>query len=115
MGCRGERIAADYLTRKGFCIRDRNWRAGRYELDIVAGCGNELHFIEVKTRRADSLTPPEMAITPAKCRALRKAAEAYMMQFHAASEPRFDVVAVDIAPDGSAGVRFIPDAFEAHW
>jgi len=66
-GRRGEQAAVDYLRRAGFAILERNWRSGRYELDIVARRWDELHFIEVKTRRAGGLTTPEEAITPRTC------------------------------------------------
>ena len=79
-GRRGEQAAVDYLRRVGFAILERNWRSGRYELDIVARRWDELHFIEVKTRRAGGLTTPEEAITPRKFASLRRAAEAYMAQ-----------------------------------
>ena len=74
-GRRGEQAAVDYLRRAGFAILERNWRSGRYELDIVARRWDELHFIEVKTRRAGGLTTPEEAITPRKFASLRRAAE----------------------------------------
>ena len=77
-GRRGEQAAVDYLRRAGFAILERNWRSGRYELDIVARRWDELHFIEVKTRRAGGLTTPEEAITPRKFASLRRAAEAYI-------------------------------------
>lgn len=116
-GCRGEQIAADYLRREGFELCDRNWRCGRYEIDIVARRWDELHFVEVKTRRAGGLTAPEQAITTSKCRALMHAATAYMAQQDEVSdlEPRFDLLAVEMLPDGSADVRFVADAIESNW
>lgn len=114
-GIRGEQLAAEWLRRKGYEICDRNWRMGRYELDVVARHMDELHFIEVKTRRADGLTLPEQALTPPKCRALMRAAALYMAQYGTSEEPHFDLIAVDTLPDGGASVRFIPDAVECHW
>lgn len=114
-GRRGEETAALWLRREGYDICARNWRSGRYELDIIARKQNCLHFVEVKTRRADGLTPPEQALTPAKCRALVRAAALYMAEHESAEEPRFDLAAVDMQPDGNAVVRFIPDAVESHW
>ena len=107
-GRRGEQAAVDYLRRAGFAILERNWRSGRYELDIVARRWDELHFIEVKTRRAGGLTTPEEAITPRKFASLRRAAEAYMTQ-------QFDLAAVDLFPDGSMNVRFTERAMECNW
>jgi len=114
-GCSGERAAAAFLRRAGYEILHLNWRSGRYELDIVARRGDALHFVEVKTRRADGLTPPEAALTPAKRRALRCAAERYLALCGAEWEVRFDLAAVDVMPDGSMAVRLIEDALECHW
>lgn len=114
-GRRGEEIAADWLRREGYEICERNWRRGRYELDIVARKGEYLHFVEVKTRRANGLTLPEQAMTRDKCRTLTRAAALYIELHASAEEPRFDLLAIDMHPDGGVTVRFIRDAIESHW
>lgn len=53
-------------------------RQGRYELDIVACREGVLHFVEVKTRRSGSLTPPRQPVTQRKFRALSRAAACYL-------------------------------------
>ena len=73
-GRAGERAATEYLRRAGYEICALNWRQGRYELDIAACREGVLHFVEVKTRRSGSLTPPEAAVTQRKFRALSRAA-----------------------------------------
>ena len=72
-GAEGEEAAVAWLRTNGFLIVDRNWRMGRYELDIVASRHDRIHFVEVKLRGAGGLTSPEEALTPAKRRALRAA------------------------------------------
>ena len=114
-GIEGERIAVEYLRRNGFLICHRNWRSGRYEIDIVARKSGVTHIIEVRTRRAGSLTPPERTITPSKSAALCRAAEAYVSQTRTCGEIEFDLVAVDIFPDGGHDVRYIADAVEMGW
>jgi len=114
-GARGERAAVEYLRARGYEICALNWRAGRYELDIVARKDWVLHFVEVKTRRRGSLTTPEDAITPQKFRALRRAANAYLARTGCELEAQFDLAAVEAAPDGSMEVRFIERAMECHW
>ena len=69
----GEETAARWLLDHGFTLLHRNWRQGHYELDIVAARKGTLHFIEVKTRRRDGLTPPEQALDSHKRRALVRA------------------------------------------
>lgn len=114
-GRRGEQAAVDYLRRAGFAILERNWRSGRYELDIVARRWDELHFVEVKTRRAGGLTTPEDALTRRKFAALQRAAAAYMAQHGVRLEPQFDLAAVDVLPDGALEVRFTERAMECNW
>lgn len=115
-GRAGERAAAEYLCRAGYDILARNWRAGRYELDIVARHAGVLHFVEVKTRRAAGLTTPEQAVTPAKFRALQRAALRYIsLHGNAEEELQFDLAAVDVWPNGSMEVRLIERAMECHW
>lgn len=115
IGSTGEQAAAEWLRRNGFEICARNWRNGRYELDIVARRWDTLHFVEVKTRRAGGLTPPEAAATPQKFRALQHAATAYLAQNRFDLEPQFDLAAVDVMPDGTMEVRLIEHAMECNW
>lgn len=114
IGARGEQLAAEYLTANGFELLHRNWRSGRYELDIVARRGDVVHFVEVKSRKRGGLTAPEEAITEAKFRALCKAAEAYIEEFGVEQEVQFDVVAVEHS-GGRAQVRYIPEAMYPKW
>ena len=47
----GERFAANMLKEQGWTIVNQNWRAGRYEIDIIAMTAEHLLvFVEVKTR-----------------------------------------------------------------
>lgn len=47
----GERFAAQTLLSQGWTIINQNWKAGRYEIDIIALSPEQLLvFIEVKTR-----------------------------------------------------------------
>ena len=94
-GQAGERAATEHLRRAGYDICALNWRQGRDELDIVALKDGVLHFVEVKTRRTGSLTPPEAAATQRKFRALSRAAEAF--------------------PDGTVRVELIENALEYNW
>lgn len=114
-GIRGENIATDYLRKEGFLICTRNWRQGRYEIDIVAQRAGLTHIIEVKTRRAGSLLQPEQTINSTKVAALHKAAAAYIAQNRIVGEIEFDLVAIDIFPDQSFDIRFIPNIAEMGW
>ena len=65
---RGEDAAAAYLERIGLVIEARNWRCQSGEIDIVAREGDEVVFVEVKTRRSERAGTAEEAVSTAKQR-----------------------------------------------
>ena len=101
LGNVGEEIAARELTRRGYTVRERNWRCPEGELDMVAEQGETLVFVEVRTRRGDRFGTPEESITLAKRAHLIAAAQAYL-QAHSLQDRdwRIDVVAVEMSAQG---------------
>ena len=114
-GRRAEEIAARYLISKGFRLLHRNWRSGRYELDIVAEYEGVLHVVEVKCRRTGGLTTPEEAMTRAKFRSLFRAAERYVALYRLDMDTQFDLVSVRYGEGDGCDVRYIPDVMVPHW
>lgn len=114
-GALGEQAAVDYLRQQGFMIVERNWRVGRSEVDIIALRHDELHFVEVKTRKFGSMTAPEEALTEQKSRAMRRAATAYMAQHNSPYEPRFSLIAIDVIGERVEELRFVEDALQYSW
>ncbi|WP_419949385.1 YraN family protein [Candidatus Palauibacter sp.] len=111
LGDLGERLAARYLEAEGYEILDRNWRAGRLEIDLVARTGRTVAFVEVKTRRPGVQRPSE-ALTPAQRRRIRHAAGAWLRRHPGVgAEFRFDLVAVEADRRGRCRVEHIPEAF----
>jgi len=102
--------AVAYLMARGYTIRDRNWRLGHKEIDIVAQKNGVLVIVEVKARRDDRFGDPVDAVTNDKIRRLVQAAHAYV-RYHRISWPvRFDVIAITGEP-GNQAVEHIEDAF----
>jgi putative endonuclease len=111
LGRRGEQAACDLYRRLGFEVVERNYRAGRGEIDLVARRGDVLVFCEVKTRRHDEWGLPAEAVDRAKQARLRKLASAWMAERRPGCvDVRFDVVSV-IARGQRVEVTHIPDAF----
>ena len=108
-GALGEQTAVDYLRKRGFLIVERNYRIGHSEVDIIAQRYDELHFVEVKTRKRGSMTTPESSINEQKVRALRRAASAYMAMRRSRLEPRFSLLTVEIVGTEVVSVEFIED------
>lgn len=109
----GEDMAADYLEGKGFTILARNWRSGRYELDIVAVGDDGIHFVEVRTRINPEILPQE-TVNSAKQRKVVEAAKRFLRgdEYRRFSdfEAFFDVVGVTLSNDGT-DLEYIPQAF----
>lgn len=110
LGQRGEEIAVDFLAGLGFQIRERNWRFGKNEIDVIAVHENVLVIVEVKTRSSKYLVEPFMAVTRTKQKILVRAADAYVMRHNYDGEVRFDVVSIIIFPDHHE-IDHIPNAF----
>lgn len=116
IGILGENLAVDKLREEGYSILERNWRCGRYETDIIALKYDTVCFVEVKTRSTTGWTSPESAMTYAKGMALRRGAQAYLSSRRLWDyNIRFDLMAVDIYPDGHHEIRHYEDAVQFHW
>ena len=97
----GERLAAGYLFFHGYRILERNYRCGRYEIDIVARERRTgiLVFAEVKTRSSTSFGRPLDAVTTKKQLFLTRAAQGYLNARRIPdARTRFDVVEVYTHP-----------------
>jgi len=93
-GIMGEELAASYLRKHGYMVRDRNWRSGRTEIDIVAENNEFVVFVEVKTRSADYHIHPRDAVNVPKQRTIIFAASNYISRYHIGKEARFDIITV---------------------
>ncbi len=102
LGDFGEAAAHAYLLRQGYRILARNWRCNRGELDLVAQDGDQIVFVEVRTRRSTGPIRPEESITPTKHQRLLRLATLFLD--HAGLPPssacRIDLVAVEVDHQG---------------
>ena len=106
LGARGEELAADFLQRAGLEILRRNARSALGELDLVARDGDEIIFVEVKTRVGAADTAADQSVTSAKLARLSRLAELYLAsQGWGDAAWRLDVVAVVV--DGQGELRSI--------
>ena len=96
LGREGEAIAASYLEEAGWTVLERNYRAGRNEVDLIVGCGRTVAFVEVKSRRGTGFGHPLEAITEHKRREIAKVARAWVRARGGLRglSLRFDAVAV---------------------
>lgn len=111
LGIAGEDTAQAYLRKQGFRIIERNWRYKSHELDIICRDKEELVFVEVRTRAANTMTAPKETITMRKQRSIIKAAQFYLAENPWDGPCRFDVIAI-LANNQTFEVEHIRHAFD---
>lgn len=95
LGKLGEEIIANYITRLGYKILDRNFECKQGEIDIIALDNKELVFIEVKTRTGINYGEASEAITKYKKRHLLNSIKYYLYKRNLEDEfVRIDVAEV---------------------
>lgn len=110
MGERGEDIAANYLSNKGYKILERNWTFGKDEVDIIARNDQSIVFVEVKTRASAFYGRPEEFVNRHKQKFMIRAANSYIERHDIDEEARFDVIGIIINARGRE-INHIEDAF----
>ena len=94
LGTWGELLAAEHLRKKGYLILDHHYTDRFGEIDLIAKDGEQVVFVEVKTRMGNNCGLPEEAVNRNKAAHLRKPILAYVSEKNI-SNFRFDVVAID--------------------
>jgi putative endonuclease len=117
LGAKGEDLAIRYLKKRGYRIIERNYRVKLGEIDIIAEQGDDLVFIEVKTRSDTSFGSPFESITVQKQKQLSKVALEYIGKKKCHLCPaRFDVVGIQFQKGsksfGDATIELLQNAFD---
>jgi len=110
-GNKGEALAVQYLSGKGYNIMHKNWRHSHWEVDIIAEKDGILHFIEVKTRRTKKYGHPEEAVSNKKIQNLINAAEEYLYQQPQWKRVQFNILSITILNDEPVEYFLIEDVY----
>ncbi len=100
LGRKGEELAAEFLVKEGYSVLERNWKAGKLEIDIIARKNDQIVFVEVKTRSENYMATPESAVDRRKERSIISAADRYLKRNKIDQECRFDIVTLVKGKDG---------------
>ena len=117
LGAKGEDIAVRYLKERGYRIVERNYRVKLGEIDIIAEQGDNLVFIEVKTRSDATFGSPFESVTKQKQKQLSKVALEYIGKKKCHNQPaRFDVVGIQFQEGNKsfqdAAIELLKNAFD---
>ena len=110
VGQKGEDLAADFLSERGYTIVQRNYQCPYGEIDLIARKGDTLRMIEVKTRKDSRFSRAAEAVDLFKQQKLRRAAALWLTEHpDRADDPVvFDVL--EVYGDGP-WISYIPNAF----
>ena len=112
LGRKGERLAARFLKKHGYRLLQRNYTCPRGEIDLVALDGEEVVFVEVRTRTDDAFGDPAESVTSKKRRQVSSVALDYARRKKLADQPmRFDVVTVLFGRSDQPRIELFRDAF----
>lgn len=94
----GEQAAERYLLLNGFQVIERNWRCKIGEIDLIAGQGDQIVFVEVRTRhQGGSYGTAVESVDDRKQRKVRRTAEVYIRGKQLQdSSVRFDLITVEL-------------------
>jgi len=115
-GAIGEKLAAEFLAKRGYEITETNYRCKEGEVDIIAKDGNFLVFVEVRTKNSRLFGTPEESVTARKKEHLKSVAE-YYLENHDNLPPqwRIDFVAIELDGKGKLSrIEVIKDAVEGN-
>ncbi|WP_062056917.1 YraN family protein [Aquimarina longa] len=94
LGKKGEKLATDFLIKKGYDILEKNYRYLKSEVDIIARKTDTVIAIEVKTRSTPEFGNPQDFVKPKQIQSLVKAMDHYVVEQDLDVEIRFDIIAI---------------------
>lgn len=114
-GSLGEEAVCRYLEERGYFIRETNFTIRGGEIDIIAEKGDELCFIEVKTRSLGSMESGFEAVDRRKQRLLIRAAYAYCAKYDVNEDDwyiRYDIAEVTLLHHRVIDIDYLENAFD---
>jgi putative endonuclease len=123
IGTKGERLAQEYLLRRGFRLVCSNFKTpvGRNrkgvlingEIDLIAYEDDCLCFIEVKTRSSDDFSAPISAVDLRKQRQIIRTAKKYRKTFHLEKAKfRYDAIGIVLNGKRAPKIEYFRGFFE---
>lgn len=94
LGRKGEKLVEKFLTERGYKLLKRNFRTPFGEADLIMQDGDEIVFVEVKTRLSEQFGAPKEAVGREKQKRYYQIALCYGKEEGSEPNARFDVAEV---------------------
>jgi putative endonuclease len=95
-GNEGEKLAATFLQSIGMILLESQYANRFGEIDLICLDGDEVVFVEVKSRHTMTFGYPEDSVTPEKIRRMLRVTQSYLESTKRVDSAwRLDVVAIE--------------------
>ncbi len=111
-GFLGEDAVCGYLVRQGYEIAERNYRIKGGEIDIIAVNNEYIAFVEVKTRKRNSMVSGFDAVNKRKKGLIIRTAVDFCLRHPNNLQPRFDIAQVIISGGRVLSIDYIQNAYD---
>jgi len=111
LGQTGEDKSVRHLRKHGYQILERNYRCAPAEVDIICSKGEELIFVEVKSRTQNTFTIEDWGLSQAQMRRIINSAYHYMAEMNWQGSFRFDIITIAFSVEGAYKLKHYEDAF----
>lgn len=112
LGNKGEDAVCRYIEKYGYRIIERNFVCKKGEIDIIAENNDTIAFIEVKSRKEDSMVSGAEAVNYTKKMRIIKTAAYYTYKNPLTKQPRFDIAEVILKNNIPSVLRYYKSAFD---
>ncbi len=116
LGIIGEKLAKDFLKKRGYRIHKTNFSCRVGEIDIIARKNDCLVFVEVRTKASIDFGSPEESMTLAKREKIVAVALSYLNKYQNQSSKkwRIDFIGLELDHNGKATrIEHIENAVES--
>ena len=113
-GKSGEDRVAAFLVKRGYTLLKQNFVSKYGEIDIIAKNRKYIVFVEVKTRKENSMIGGKEAVDNAKRQRIVLSARDYLSKTNWELQPRFDVAEVTVREEKECekySLNYIENAF----
>jgi len=109
-----ETMACDFLSDKGLILITKNYHCRYGEIDLIMRQEQTIVFVEVRSRKSNSLVDSASSIDWSKQQKLQRTAENYLQKnnIHSSTPARFDVIAVILNQGKLTHIDWIQNAFD---
>ncbi len=94
-GKEGEKIAEEFLKKKGYSLLERNFRVKGGEIDLLMKSGSKIVAVEVKLRTTKKFGEPYESVTNRKLKRIKLALNIYLRKRnYSLSNAQIDVLSI---------------------